>query len=71
VFKPIVRCAATHVNPKTARRDADVTRALFDAYGHMYCGVYLTVGVGGRLARGDRCGKPAATSAENREPEWT
>jgi uncharacterized protein YcbX len=55
VLKSIVRCAATHVNPRTATRDADVTRALFDNYGHMLCGLYLNVLVAGRLALGDPC----------------
>jgi uncharacterized protein YcbX len=58
VLKSIVRCAATHVNPQTAARDADVTRALFDNYGHMLCGLYLNVLVAGRLALGDACAGP-------------
>lgn len=53
VLKPIVRCAATHVNLQTAERDLEVTRALFDNYGHMHCGIYLQVTSGGRLAAGD------------------
>ncbi|HET6971226.1 MAG TPA: MOSC N-terminal beta barrel domain-containing protein, partial [Phenylobacterium sp.] len=39
VFKPIVRCAATEVDPTTAVRDLEVVKALFDNYGHMHCGV--------------------------------
>ena len=53
VFKPIVRCAATHVNPTTAERDADVVKALFDNYGHMFCGVYVHVTAAGRVGLGD------------------
>jgi uncharacterized protein len=53
VFKPIVRCAATHVDPATGERDLDVLRALFDNYGHMNCGIYLTVAAAGRVAEGD------------------
>ncbi|CAN7579242.1 MOSC domain-containing protein [Phenylobacterium sp. LjRoot225] len=60
VFKPIVRCAATHVNLKTAQRDLEITKALFDNYGHMYCGVYLQVTTAGRIAPGDICEGPAA-----------
>jgi uncharacterized protein len=60
MFKPIVRCAATHVNPATAQRDLDVTKALFDHYGHMHCGIYLQVTTAGRLATGDACHGPAA-----------
>lgn len=54
VLKPIVRCTATHVDPVTAERDIDVVKALFDAYGHMDCGIYVNVTQGGRLADGDR-----------------
>lgn len=53
VLKPIVRCAATHVNLQTAQRDLEVTRALFDNFGHMHCGIYLQVTSPGRLAAGD------------------
>jgi uncharacterized protein YcbX len=60
MFKPIVRCAATHVNLKTAERDLEVTKALFDHYGHMHCGIYLQVTSPGRLALGDVCQGPTA-----------
>jgi uncharacterized protein YcbX len=53
VLKPIVRCAATHVDPITAERDIDVVKALFDAYGHMNCGIYLNVTQGGRVREAD------------------
>ena len=53
VFKTIVRCAATHVDPITAERDLDVTRALFDNFGHMNCGLYLKVDQAGAVAVGD------------------
>jgi uncharacterized protein len=53
VLKPIVRCAATHVDPDTGERDADLVKALFDHYGHMFCGIYLTVTAGGAVAEGD------------------
>jgi len=53
VLKPIVRCAATHVNLQTAQRDLEVTRALFDNFGNMHCGVYLQVTSPGRVAVGD------------------
>ncbi|MCR5878972.1 MOSC domain-containing protein [Phenylobacterium sp. J367] len=58
VFKPIVRCAATHVNPTTAERDADVVKALFDNYGHMNCGIYLHVTSAGRIGVGDAATQP-------------
>jgi uncharacterized protein YcbX len=53
LFKPIVRCLATHVDPDTAQVDLEVTKALFDHYGHSSCGVYVAVTKGGRIARGD------------------
>ncbi|MDP2258386.1 MAG: MOSC domain-containing protein [Caulobacter sp.] len=53
VFKPIVRCAATHVDPTTAERDIDVVKALFDHYGHTLCGLYVQVTAAGRVAEGD------------------
>ncbi|MBO9709204.1 MAG: MOSC domain-containing protein [Caulobacter sp.] len=53
VLKPIVRCAATHVDPDTAERDIEMVKALFDNYGHMLCGIYLRIDEGGRVAEGD------------------
>ena len=58
VFKPIVRCIATHVGPSSGRRDADVTKALFDHYGHMHCGVYVQVTAAGEVALGDAVAGP-------------
>jgi uncharacterized protein YcbX len=70
MLKPIVRCAATHVNLKTARRDLEITKALFDSYGHMHCGIYLQVTAQGRLAVGDACQGPESAPVKEREPEW-
>jgi uncharacterized protein YcbX len=53
VLKPIVRCAATHVDPVTAERDIELVKALFDLYGHMFCGVYLKVEQSGTVREGD------------------
>ncbi|HEV2530605.1 MOSC domain-containing protein [Phenylobacterium sp.] len=58
VFKPIVRCAATEVNPTTAQKDAEVPKALFDAFGHMNCGVYVRMTQAGRIGLGDACTTP-------------
>jgi hypothetical protein len=55
VTKPIIRCAATHVDPGTGLRDLDLVKALFDAYGHQYCGVYAKIVQGGVIAQGDPC----------------
>jgi hypothetical protein len=62
VFKPIVRCAATTVNPATAERDADIPKALFDAFGHMNCGIYVRITQPGRVSLGDACTAPASGS---------
>ena len=70
MLKPIVRCAATHVNLETAERDLDVTKALFDHYGHMHCGIYLNVLAGGRLAVGDICQGPDAAHKKEAERRW-
>ena len=53
VFKRIVRCAATEVNPETAARDADPPRWLRRHFGHADLGVYAEVLEGGRVAVGD------------------
>jgi uncharacterized protein YcbX len=55
VIKPIVRCAATHVDLDTGLRDLDLVKGLFDAYGHQYCGVYAKIVQGGTIAIGDAC----------------
>jgi len=54
--KPTIRCVATHVNPVTGERDIDLLRAMFDHYGHTFCGLYLEVARGGGLAVGDVAG---------------
>jgi hypothetical protein len=53
VFKPIVRCAATMVDPVTAERDIDVPAALFGFYGHTLCGIYVQVTKDGTVEEGD------------------
>jgi uncharacterized protein YcbX len=71
VFKPIVRCAATHVDPVTAERDLDVTRALFDNYGHMFCGIYVRATVAGRISLGDAVTAPqVAPKLAEEDAEW-
>jgi uncharacterized protein YcbX len=54
VFKRIVRCAATEVDPATGARDLAVPRGLMDHFGHTDCGVYAEVTAGGDIAPGDR-----------------
>jgi len=53
VLKPIVRCIATHVDPDSGEKDIDVVRSLYETYGHRYCGIYVKIGRGGRVAIGD------------------
>ncbi len=54
VFEPIVRCAATHVDPSSGERDLDVVAALRAHFGHLHCGVYVHVLEAGTIAEGDR-----------------
>jgi uncharacterized protein YcbX len=53
VFKRIVRCPATEVNPETAKRDAWPPKDLRAHFGHADLGVYAEVIEGGRLSVGD------------------
>jgi hypothetical protein len=52
--KRIERCAATNVDPVTAKRDLTIPVSLQRAYGHADCGVYLKVVAGGTLAVGNK-----------------
>lgn len=58
VYKPIVRCAATEVDPATGVKDLDVVKALFDNYGHMNCGIYVHATAAGRVGLGDAITAP-------------
>ena len=53
VWKRIVRCPATEVNPDTAERDARPPRTLREHFGHADLGVQAEVLEGGRVALGD------------------
>jgi uncharacterized protein YcbX len=53
VVDPIKRCAATTVNPATARRDLNVPKLLMEHYGHMNMGIYARVVMAGEIAIGD------------------
>jgi uncharacterized protein YcbX len=70
VFKPIVRCAAIHVNTETAERDLEITKALFDNYGHMDCGIYVRVTSPGRVGLGDAVTAPEVAPKPATEGEW-
>lgn len=56
VVKRIQRCLATHVNPTTAERDAEVCTALFNNYGHVDCGIYLQAATPAAVKVGDLAG---------------
>jgi uncharacterized protein YcbX len=53
------RCAATNVNPTTAKRDMNVPQTLRIGYGHMDMGLYCEVLEDGDLATGDVLTPPA------------
>ncbi|WP_027284854.1 MOSC domain-containing protein [Rubritepida flocculans] len=53
VWKRIVRCPATEVNPETGERDANPPRVLREAFGHADLGVQAEVIEGGPVAVGD------------------
>lgn len=47
------RCAATEVNPDTARRDIALPRLLMENYGHDKLGIYAQLTSGGTVRPGD------------------
>jgi uncharacterized protein YcbX len=51
--KRIERCAATNVDPVTAKRDLTIPVSLQRLYGHSDCGAYLRVVQGGTISVGD------------------
>ncbi|MCS0497344.1 MOSC domain-containing protein [Ancylobacter sp. MQZ15Z-1] len=53
VTQRIFRCAATNVDPATARRDMDLPGTLMRSFGHTDCGIFAEIEQGGLLAQGD------------------
>ena len=53
VFKPIVRCVATHVNLETGERDIDMVGMLREHFGRDTLGTYFSVTGGGVVKVGD------------------
>lgn len=53
IIKRTRRCAATEVNPATARRDLKTPRLIMQHYGHADMGVYAEVIEGGEIRSGD------------------
>ena len=56
IIKPIVRCAATNVDPDTGIRDLSIPETLLRRFGHADCGVYGEVVEAGDIARRDGLG---------------
>ena len=56
IIKPIVRCAATNVDPDTGTRDLSIPDTLMRSFGHAHCGVYAEVVEAGDIALGDDLG---------------
>jgi ferredoxin-NADP reductase/uncharacterized protein YcbX len=53
VLRPIDRCSATSVHPQTGEVDLNIPARLAQHAGHVYCGVYARVIVGGQIQSGD------------------
>lgn len=53
MFKPIVRCVATHVNLDTGERDIDMVGQLREHFGRDTLGNYFSIERSGRIADGD------------------
>lgn len=54
VTESTVRCAATNVDPETAKRDLDIPGTLMRTLGHNHCGVFAQILEGGLIAEGDQ-----------------
>jgi uncharacterized protein YcbX len=63
VLEETGRCAATEVDPTTARRDVPVVRLLHENYGHENMGVFAEVLSAGTLAPGDTFAELDAAAA--------
>lgn len=53
ITQRIFRCAATNVDPATARRDLDLPGTLMRTFGHTDCGIFAEIEQGGLIADGD------------------
>lgn len=53
IIRPILRCAATSVDPLSGARDFNLPGFMQQAVGHCFCGVYAKVLNGGDIAAGD------------------
>jgi len=53
----IDRCGATNVNPETAERDMQIPKLLQSGFGHVDCGIYLSVTGAGSIETGNTVGE--------------
>ncbi|SDM21343.1 MOSC domain-containing protein [Allokutzneria albata] len=53
VLRPIDRCSTTSIHPTTGEEITNVPALMAREHGHIYCGVYARVVVGGRVSPGD------------------
>lgn len=53
VLRPVMRCAATSVDPNSAERDVDVPKLLHASVGHTFLAVYARVVKGGAIGCSD------------------
>jgi uncharacterized protein YcbX len=58
MFKPIVRCVATHANPDTGVRDIEMLDMLRQHFDRDTMGNYFSIDRGARIARGDAATLP-------------
>jgi len=54
IIRPILRCAATSVDPESGVRDFNVPGLMQQKFGHAFCGVYARVISPGPIRIGDR-----------------
>lgn len=54
IIRPILRCAATSVDPESGARDFNVPGLMQQKFGHAFCGVYARVASGGNVQTSDR-----------------
>ena len=64
IFAPIERCRATSVDPRRGGADVNVPGVLAAHFGHLFCGIYGRVVVGGRLHVGDRVDVASASDRD-------
>lgn len=64
------KCAATEVNPDTAKRDIDLPKLLMQEYGHFDMGIYARVVSGGTLEVGTDIAAESLLLDETPKDDW-